>query len=106
MRNRGKKRVPQSLYLGGDTGLLRTFGELRALERERELIGESLEKVELLRQQHAARIRRQYGEHPQHCLAAFQWEIQRFRAGQRVGAQPSGLPMVLYPLRDVEIRAV
>ena len=101
---------------------MRLLGKMHALERERDLAGERFEQMQLLGQQHAARVcgkQRQHAERGRRRgggrsfgagfgrrgRSALQRQIDRVAAGQSVRAEARVLSMVEHPLRHAEIGA-
>ena len=103
VRDRREQRIAQALGFGRDARRFGLLGQLRALHREPELSGKRFEQMTLLGQQDAPPVRRQHGEHAEPLTLIAQWNIQRWRRRQRVGAETRALAMIDDPLRDRQV---
>jgi hypothetical protein len=100
MRDGGEQRIAQALGLHRDARRLGLVGPPRPLDGERDLAGERLQEMALLRQEQAAALGGLHGQHAQRLLRAVERQVLRGAAG-RVSVPSPGRPaMVEYPLSD------
>src|SRR3989454_12064657 len=103
VRDRAEQGVPQALAFDPDLGLLGFGGEIGALDRERGLVAECLELVELLRSIQSVPVGRPDAQHAHRSTRREQRQVERGRAGQCRRAEAGRLPMLEDPSTNAEV---
>jgi hypothetical protein len=96
--DRAEERVPESLRLGPEPGLLGLVHQRHPLDGQGRLRGEGLEQVELFRRPQDLAGRWLDAEDSYRAARGGEREIERPRAGERRAAAPGHLPVLLHPL--------